>query len=121
MIIFFAGAKEECKSEPFSDPRVAVGEELNLFTTFFEMRKSKNKNRKKFLLGLKSRKLTGDSGKELWKWIPGYEGLYKQSNKGRVRIIVPTKTLVMQPQKILSGKKAKQFLSSLKKGNNHAS
>jgi hypothetical protein len=110
LIIFLAGAKEETKAEPFSDPRVAVGKELNLMTTFDEMRKGlKNKKRLKFLKGLKKRKQTGKSGKEFWQWIKGYEGLYKKSNKGRVRILVPTKRSIQQPQKILSKDKIKKL------------
>jgi hypothetical protein len=122
IIIFMAGAKEESRSEPFSDPRVAVGEELNLMTTFFEMRKgTKNKRRARFLKGLKRRKRTGKSGKEFWKWIPGYEGRRKLSNKGRVKIIQPTKPakgMVNRtiPETILNSEEAKKFLAKLKKG-----
>jgi hypothetical protein len=109
-----AGSKEETKAEPFSDPRVAVGEELDLMTTFEEMRKGlKNKKRLRFLKGLKRRKRTGSSGKEFWTWIEGYEGLYQKSNKGRVRILVPTKKLIQRPQQILSGEEAKKFLKQL--------
>lgn len=86
VIILFAGAKEECDAEPFSDPRVAIGEELNMMTTFFELKKGlNNPKRHVFLQGIGERKKTGDSGKELWRWIPGYIGRYKASNKGQIK------------------------------------
>ena len=52
MIVYFAGAKEETKSEPFSDPRVAVGKDLSVMLTYYEFKGKLSKNRKAFLKGL---------------------------------------------------------------------
>lgn len=93
LIIFFAGAKEETAAEPFSDPRVAIGEEIHLMTTFEEMRRRCDKKRKRFLRGLAKRRKSGYSGKEFWKWIPGMVGKYKISNKGRVKKITRKRSL----------------------------
>ena len=93
MILYFAGAKEETKSEPFSDPRVAVGEDLPLMLTFMEFKQKKlSKERLKFLKELDKDFL---STKEIWKWaviyIKGkkisYMGRYKVSNYGNVKSV----------------------------------
>jgi hypothetical protein len=55
MRILFAGAKEETKSEPFSDPRVAVRHELDIMTTYHDLRNMSRK-RRRFMRGLVKRR-----------------------------------------------------------------
>ena len=40
---------------------------------------------------------------EIWKDIPGYEGLYQASNLGRIRSFKCNKVLILRPQRIRNG------------------
>jgi hypothetical protein len=86
MRILFAGAKPQTKSEPFADPRQAIGEEVSMMTTFFEFQQL-TKDKKKFLRGLAKRRKEKPTDEEFWKWIKGYKNRYKVSNHGRVKSI----------------------------------